>query len=213
MTVPPTLQEEYLARLRDPGSDLHPNDIRDEMPYLLQAAAGYQQVRVLEFGVRSGRSTSAFLAAASQVRGHVWSVDIDAPQVPSWWHTCGYWTFKQANDLDVTPELEGWPDSYHVVFIDTSHALAHTLGELRRFVPYTAAGGVVLCHDTRLADPAAPGARPYVAAALDLFCAEWHLTARTLPWSRGKIVKARPLGWSERGGSRYGLGVIETPNG
>ena len=212
MTLPPTLQDEYLARLRDPGTDREPNDIRDEMPYLLQAAAGVNGWRVLELGVRSGRSTSAFLAAAAQVRGHVWSVDIAEPQVPAWWRTCGYWTFKQADDLDVTPELEGWPDSYGIVFIDTSHTVTHTLAELRRFVPYVAAGGVVLCHDTRLTDPANPLAPPGVAAALDLFCAEYHLAARTLPWSGGKIVKAAPLSWSERGG-RYGLGVIEAPNG
>ena len=124
----------------------------------------------------------------------------------------GYWTFKQARSEDVSPELEGWPVSYDVLFLDGDHRLLTVLGELRRFVPYVALGGVVLCHDTRLKDPARPGDPPDVARALDIFCAEYHLAARALPWEPGVVQSPAPLNWHERGG-RFGLGVIEAPNG
>jgi predicted O-methyltransferase YrrM len=210
VTLPPTLLADYQERLADPGTDVHPNDIKDEMPYLLGAASGYTAVRVLELGVRwTARSTSAFLAAAARTGGHVWSIDIDDaradPRVPARWATCGYWTFRQGNDLDVTPELEGWPDSYHVLFIDTSHERRHTLAELRRFVPYVAAGGLVLCHDTKL-----PGRQ--VAKALDDFCTEYSESARALPYAPGRTVVPAPVRWFEAGGW-CGLGVIEHPNG
>ena len=205
MTLPPTLLDDYKERLAEPGTPDGPNDIKDEMPYLLGAASGYTAVRVLELGVRSGRSTSAFLAAAARVGGHVWSVDVAVPQVPDRWHGCGYWTFSQADDLDLTPEIQGWPDSYHVLFIDTSHTYDHTLAELRKFVPYVATGGVVLCHDTKL-----PGR--YVARALDDFCAEYSALARVLPWLPGVSVPPAEVRWAERGGW-CGLGVLERPNG
>lgn len=197
-----TLADEYSARVR------LDSDIHDEMPYLLRRAEGYQRVRVLELGVRTGQSTSAFLAAAARVHGHVWSIDINPPDVPGHWRTCGYWTFRLGNDMDVSPELEGgWPHRFDVLFIDTSHELLHTLGELRRFVPFVAPGGVVLCHDTKLIDGRDPDARPYVAQALDLFCAEYHLTP-----GQPRSQALGPVQWHERGGY-YGLGVIETPNG
>jgi predicted O-methyltransferase YrrM len=203
--LPAPLLEDYRARLADPGTETAPNDIKDEMPYLLAAAERFTYCRVLELGVRTGRSTSAFLAAAARVGGHVWSVDAAPPTVPDQWTKCGYWTFKQADDLDVTPEIEGWPSSYHVLFIDTSHEYLHTLAELRRFVPYVLAGGVVLCHDTNL-----PGRQ--VARALDDFCAEYGQLAQVLPWQAGVHQPRGALKWTERGG-RCGLGVIEAPNG
>lgn len=210
--LPATLAEDYRARLAEPSHrEGGGNDIKDEMPYLLARAEGYQHVRVLEIGVRTGRSTSAFLAAAARTGGHVWSIDVDEPRVPVHWRGCGYWTFKQARSEDVTPELEGWPASYDIVFIDGDHRLTTVLGELRRFAPYVAAGGVLLCHDTKLLDPARPGDPPDVAAALDLFCAEYHLAGRELPWQRGVITTPAPPEWHERGG-QFGLGVIEDPN-
>jgi len=212
--LPATLLEDYRARLGEPGHDEGGgNDIKDEMPYLLHRAEGYQQVRVLEVGVRTGRSTSCWLAAAARVGGHVWSVDVGEPDVPAHWAASGYWTFKQARSEDVTPELEGWPACYDVLFLDGDHQLLTVLGELRRFVPYVADGGLVLCHDTRLKDPARPHEPPDVARALDIFCAEYHLTKRVLPWQPGEpVAPAKPLNWHERGG-RFGLGVIEKPNG
>ena len=98
------------------------------------------------------------------------------------------------------------------MFIDADHHEVAVLADLRRFVPYCAAGGVVLCHDTKLANPAEHSGPLDVAKALDMFCAEYHLTARALPWEPDVIRHVKPLSWQERGGW-YGLGVIEDPNG
>jgi predicted O-methyltransferase YrrM len=183
-----TLAEEYAHRL-----SLW-SDIRAEMPLLHDITRGYPQVKVLELGVRTGNSTVAFLAAAEQAGGNVWSVDLDPPHAPDdgWVHS-GRWTFLRGDDLKVTPEESpGVPLRPDVLFIDTAHTYEHTLAELRRFVPLVAEGGVVLMHDTLLTW----AEREYqVAKALDTFCAE---TGRS---------------WAEISEGRYGLGQILKPNG
>lgn len=212
--LPPTLMDQYRERLAIPGpEDGGPNDIRDEMPYLLERAWKCTAPRILEIGVRSGNSTSAFLAACARTpAGHLYSVDINPPQVPEQWARCGYWSFERCASEDAVPELLGWPLSYDIVFLDGDHSRAATLAALRKWVPYVAAGGVALCHDTKLVNEQAFGMPREVAQALDEFCAEYHLHGRSLPWRNGIQVPPRPLAWTERGG-HYGLGVIEDPNG
>lgn len=159
-------------------------DIQDQLPALFDRACRYERVRVCEFGVRTGESTAAFLAAAEATGGHVWSYDIDEPRVPSWWLESPLWTFTRASSLEVdAPECD-------VLFIDTSHTYADTVAELERLVPLVTPGGVVLCHDTRLRNP--PFEPLAVARALDDYCAKTGLP------------------WLELGG-RYGLGEIEVP--
>lgn len=214
--MPQTLMDDYRERLAIPGiHDGGGNDIKDEMPVLHQRAMAYPLVQVLEIGVRSGQSTSAFLAACARSMGggHLWSVDMAEPEVPEHWYDCGYWTFCRSMSQDVVPELLGWPTSYQVLFIDGDHTRAGALADLRRFVPYVAPGGVVLVHDTKLFNASEFGMPREVAAALDDFCGEYYLTPRTLP--SGESMKAFPgqsLVWEEKGG-HYGLGVIEAPNG
>jgi predicted O-methyltransferase YrrM len=210
--LPPTLLEDYIARLGEPSHrEGGGNDIKDEMPYLLTRAHRYTRPDILEIGVRTGRSTSAFLAGIAEGGGgHLYSIDAADPQVPASWAASGYWSFTRARSEDVTPELAGWPSGFDIVFIDGDHQVAAVLGDLRRFVPYVKPGGVVLCHDTRL--PCATGEAPEVARALDLFCAEYHLAARELPWQPGVTVRPGRVTWTEKGG-QFGLGVIESPNG
>lgn len=183
-----TLHEEYLARLRTWS------DIQVQMPLLHGTARGYPGVKVLELGVRAGYSTVAFLAAAQEAGGHVWSCDVSPPEGSgACWEASGLWTFLLGDDLTVTPEESpGVPLRPDVLFIDTSHTCAHTLAELRRFVPLVAEGGVVLMHDTLLTWD-----RPeyQVAKALDVFCGETGLA------------------WAEISEPPYGLGMIERPNG
>lgn len=152
------------------------SDIQDCLERLYGTAVSYPAVRVLELGVRTGVSTSAFLAAAEQVAGHVWSVDIATPHVPlDRWLASGFWSLSVGDDMQVFV----WPAArFDVLFIDTSHAYDHTLAELRKFVPLVDPGGTVLLHDTRLEAPDGVGPQPPfpVARALDTFCAE---TGRT----------------------------------
>jgi len=151
---------------------------------LFERASRYDHVRVCEFGVRTGESTSAFLAAAEAAGGAVWSYDIDEPHVPSWWLSSPLWSFTRASSLEAAvPQCD-------VLFIDTSHTYSDTFEELRRLVPLVAPGGLVLCHDTKLSRP--PFEPLAVARALDGYCAE---TGRA---------------WLELGGE-FGLGEIQVP--
>ena len=167
---------EYQGRLAGPWTD-----IIDQLPLLFERACRYDKVRVAEFGVRTGESTAAFLAAAERTGGLVCSYDVAWPQVPEWWHRSPHWAFANMSSLDAVTE------AVDVLFIDTSHAYGETMAELRRHVPSVKPGGLVLMHDTKLDRPPF---EPYaVARALDDYCAE---TGRA---------------WSELGGM-LGLGEI-----
>lgn len=179
-----TFLEEYHARA---GSW---SDVQYCMPRMLETALRYPAVTVLELGVRSGNSTSAFLAAAEKVQGHVWSADTQPPDVPAHWHDSGLWTFVQGDDLTLEPPA----DAFDVVFIDTSHFCQHTLAELRKYVPLVKPGGTVLLHDTLLGHVDGEPLPFPVTLAVAAFCAE---TGR---------------GWTEHGG-RTGFAEISSPNG
>lgn len=151
------LMDDYLRNVADPGDMEH-------ITRLFEITCSYTRARVLELGTRTGMSTSAFLAAAEQNGGHVWSVDIEQPRVPAGWADCGVWTLTVADDLGELPALEGL--EFDVLFIDTSHSREHTLAELRRFVPLVTPGGRVLLHDSVMF--------PGVRQALDeLYPGQW----------------------------------------
>jgi predicted O-methyltransferase YrrM len=177
-----SLEAEYQARLAVWS------DVQDCLERLRAAAAAVPGVRVLELGVRSGNSTCAFLAGAQESGGHVWSVDIVPPAVPWAWTRSGLWTFTLGDDMIVdVPQAE-----FDVLFVDSSHRCAHTLAELRKFVPLVVPGGRVLAHDTRLEHvDGEPQAFP-VRTALDAFCAGSGLT------------------WADHD-AQYGLGEIKIP--
>jgi predicted O-methyltransferase YrrM len=172
------------------------SDIQGHLPFLLEQAAATPGGRLLELGVRSGNSTAALLLAAERAGGHLWSVDLEAPQAPSWWALTGRWTFLQADDLDPAT-LEQLGGGFALVLIDTSHTYDHTLAELRAYVPLVRPGGMVCCHDVELVGHDArgygiTGPSGPVRRALDDYCAETGLA------------------WTERPGS-FGLGVMRMP--
>ena len=180
----------YQSRL---GQESHVNDISAHMPELHYWARGYRWVRILEIGVRTGNSTSAFLAALElDGGGDLWSIDIDDTYVPlEWRRLMPRWHFLKADSLSA--EAAAWvPRELDVLFLDGDHAYERCLGELRAYGPRVVKGGVILCHDTLLrgevfgapADPKYP-----VAAAISQWC---HETKRT---------------WEQREG-HFGLGVI-----
>lgn len=164
-------------------------DLRDHLPTLYAFGKG---ARVIELGVRSGNSTSAFLAAQEVAGGQLWSVDIEPAYVPAEWLETG-WTFIQGDDLAVVDQL---PDDVDVVFIDTVHTYTHTLAELMVYSDKVRPGGVIVCHDTELDHaPSDPGPPAYpVAAAIQ----EWTAMAGwEVDWHSGC----------------YGLAVIHKPKG
>jgi hypothetical protein len=113
------------------------SDIVGHLPYL-HARAAVNGIQVVELGVRSGESTCAFLAAAEEHKGHVWSVDIDPPSAPPEWFDSDVWTFIQGDDLD--PAVTGQiPAKFDLLFI--SDGLVMDPGDhpsfLCRFEPTT----------------------------------------------------------------------------
>lgn len=149
-----------------------PSDIVQHLPQL-HAEASRGDAVVIELGVRSGNSTSAFLAAVEEHGGHVYSVDIGRPSVP--WHGHPQWTFQLGDDLAL---VDGLPEC-DVLFIDTSHHYRHTWDELEAYVPKVRPGGVVLLHDTELECPGdAPQGDPAfpVRTAVDEYCTAAGLT-------------------------------------
>lgn len=189
------LYEEYQARLTGPW-----HDIQGHMDFLHTTALGYGTL--VELGVRTGNSTSAFLASKDRhvyptgdirravVWGGLWSVDISPPAVPGHWHELDHWHFLQADDT--SPEAQKWlPEKFNLLFIDTSHDYEHTLLELSLYVPRVESGGIVLLHDTEWDTPniQLPGATGPVARALEDYC------------------QRESLYWSNRPGC-YGMGVI-----
>jgi predicted O-methyltransferase YrrM len=130
------------------------SDIGDHLPRLF-AEADRPAVTVLELGVRSGNSTSAFLAAAEKNDGQVWSADIVRPRVPTEWFESPYWTFVEGNDLGLADLL---PVAVDVLFIDTSHAYKQTLAELEMYAGRVRPGGKIILHDTELEYPEAADA-------------------------------------------------------
>jgi Methyltransferase domain len=181
------LEAEYGSRLRAWS------DIQGHLEFLHDLAVGIVEVRVVELGTRTGVSTAAFLHAAEAADGHVWSVDLEQPAVPSWWPLTGRWTLTVGDDLE--PQVIGAQPDPDVLLIDTSHTYEQTLAELRAWVPRVRVGGWVCCHDTDLSGHdergmGIEGADGAVRRALDDYCAETGLT------------------WSNRPGS-YGMGVIK----
>lgn len=173
----------------------HDTDIRQHLPELHRSVIGWQFARVLELGTRSGYSASAFLAALElNGAGHLWSVDVNDPEVPAWWLDSPFWSFLKADDMSAEALAFG-PPQVEVLFIDTSHEYGHTLAELRAYVPRVKPGGTVLMHDTEWRDGNLDDAGPHeseVGRALDEYCAESGLS------------------WVNRPGC-YGLGVMEIP--
>lgn len=103
---------------------------------------------IIELGVRTGISTTAFLAALDHNRkGRLWSCDMDWPQIRIEIRDHPRWQFAVGDDrypdlLDPPP-----PDSCGLLFIDTSHEFAHTRRELEQYAPRVQAGGIILAHD------------------------------------------------------------------
>lgn len=128
------------------GSDIHAH-----LPRLFDLASR-PHVKVIELGVRRGDSTVAFLAAAQEQGGEVWSVDIADPRVPAEWRDLPFWYLTVGDDLEVADQL---PDNVDIVFIDTSHTYEQTKQELELYVRKVKPGGLILLHDTELRRPEA----------------------------------------------------------
>lgn len=127
-----TIHELYLHNAR------RPHDINELLPILLGLAVNCKTV--VELGFRSGRSTSAFLAAGSSVT----SYDIlpCAKEVAVVKGLAGdRFTFHQGNSLKVDiPYCD-------MLFIDSYHTGTQLLAELKRHQDQV--GKMIAMHDTK----------------------------------------------------------------
>ena len=178
-----------------------PSDIVDHLPELYHWARGWPFAHIAELGTGgasrgpggSGNSTSALLAGVEVTgRGHVWSFDIEPPDVPDAFRESEHWTFTLADALREKALAEA-PAELDVLFVDLDpHSFEQTLTALTLWVPRVRRGGVVLLHDTEYGTPAAAFYDPHESAvgkALDVYCA------------------MKDLAWENRPGC-HGLGVL-----
>lgn len=125
-------------------------DISEHLTTLFFLVIEFNLKNILELGVRDGISTIALTEAASQINGHVYSVDIDSCESAKIkLKELGldkYWTFLQGNDLEIGKK---WEKELDHIFIDTSHSYNQTLQELKIFEPFLCSGGFITFHDTR----------------------------------------------------------------
>jgi cephalosporin hydroxylase len=164
------------------------SDIVEYLPLLYGYARAYGEgVRVLEVGTRLGNSTLAFLAAAEKMNGHVWSVDIDKT-VPSRPDGMGpyadspLWTFTTGSSIDPAV-LARQPAEVDIMFNDSGHEYDLTLAELRAYMPRLRPHGTALIHDPDFAYD-----HYGVRRALNVYCAQEHLTWQHLPGQYGLAV-------------------------
>ena len=123
-----------------------PSDMYGHLMTLYMLSVEMKLRTIVELGTRNGVSTTAFLYAAKEIGGHVYSFDID-PSVEARMTVVksglqSYWTFTQANDL-----LAEWDSPINHLFIDTTHTLVQTLAELQKYEKHVSRGGIITMHD------------------------------------------------------------------
>ena len=135
-------------------------DIFEHLPELFAIASASQSI--IELGVGTGRSTTAFLAGLEVSGGHLWSAEIDPQYAEPYLLGHPQWTFAIGSSLDLVDEA---PTDVDVLFIDSNHDYNLTLAELTAYVPRVRSGGVVLLHDTESHQP--------VTQAINAFGMPW----------------------------------------
>lgn len=120
------------------------SDIKDHVPYFFDIAHG----SILELGVRSGVSTSAFLFGLEEHRdGKLWSVDIN-PNCERLFRGHPNWKFICADSLELPKIVNaGVPCFLNIIFIDTQHDYDYVMQQLVSWSPFVDKDGVILVHD------------------------------------------------------------------
>ncbi len=114
------------------------SDINEHLMTLYFIAKEFDCKNILELGVRTGKSTTALLKAASEIGGHLISIDINDCNI----FEDSHWTFIQSDDLDVD-----WNEPIDLLFIDAKHTYSHLTAELEKFEPFVGKDGFIIIHD------------------------------------------------------------------
>lgn len=155
-----------------------PSDINEHLQALHILAMGCD--RIVEFGVRTGNSTVAFLSGLAQgapIGGELHSYDIEDPQGEIPLPAAGgpKWFFHKEDTahLGTIPECD-------LLFIDTAHTRVHVAAELQY---HASVRRYIVFHDTVLWGVIGmDGKTGVLHAALDFMAAhpEWKLGAHRL---------------------------------
>lgn len=132
-------------------------DISGHLPTLYELVVGLNAQWVIELGVRSGISTTAWLAGLEVTGGSLITVDLhDAPPLE---HGEVTWRHVKGNDTDpdTVMAIDEWIDvdaDVEIVFVDSSHCYQHTLDEI---ACYRRWAKVMVFHDMDLEKPVGCG--------------------------------------------------------
>jgi predicted O-methyltransferase YrrM len=156
-------------------------DMLPHYPTLVSQAAGCRTI--VEFGVRGGVSTWAFLTGLPP-DGELWSVDIiDVwPSLPEEVRLDPRLHFVLGDDRD-TRTRGKLPLRADLVFIDSSHEYEHTVSELGYALAFDPR--LIVMHDYVM---------PPVARAADEFCLRegWVVIDNELPYGLATLTPAGP---------------------
>lgn len=119
------------------------------LPLFWSLGRKYPKANIGEIGMRGGTSTLAFLLAAVETGGHVWSMDI-APC------TSALEMFADLGLSDRHTFLKGdsqnelcFPEPLDILFIDGDHRYAGVKADYERHADSVKDGGIVMFHDTQ----------------------------------------------------------------
>jgi predicted O-methyltransferase YrrM len=126
-------------------------DIDEHLLTLFSLTVSMKPKTIVELGVRTARSTYAFLSAASLTGSKVISVDLNQPQpsLPIQEEWKEKWTFYQKDALKFLEEdfpnlYEG---EYNIIYIDDWHTGDHVRKELQLIEDYVQPHDLILLHD------------------------------------------------------------------
>lgn len=131
----------YRRVAADPSSD-----ISDHFPRMMHLVVDYDVRTVVELGVREGHSTAAWLSFLP-ADGQVYGVDLDWLLPPR----------ARLNPIvgdDLDPAVAAQvPETFDLLFVDSSHDYDHTRAELAAYGPRVRPGGLIVLHDTENEHP------------------------------------------------------------
>jgi predicted O-methyltransferase YrrM len=142
----------------------------------------------VEIGTDDGSSTTALLAGATEIGGHLHSVDpapcAGARKRVSEYGYAEHWTFHNCPSAVFAPSC---PECIDLLFIDGDHSYNGVRADWQLFGPKVRSGGLILFHDY-------VSIYPGVAQLVDgVIRPDWlAFECVTLPWSYGlTIVRKR----------------------
>ena len=104
----------------------------------------YENLKILEFGVRHGVSTSLFLDICNQKKGNLYSIDV---QDYSYKFNDEKWKFIQSKDDDFTKVESEIPMEFDVIFLDTIHKAEHVSNIFFHYYNKLKVGGLFIIDD------------------------------------------------------------------